>query len=90
VTIETRTTVDPQDIKAIEFECNACHSRVLHPIEKFRQPPTRCVTCDSSQWLIVGGSEWEDLLKFVRIIQNLHKSENMGFKIHFQITQPKP
>jgi ribosomal protein S27E len=31
VTRETKTTISPSDIKAVEIECTKCHNRIVRP-----------------------------------------------------------
>lgn len=88
MTIETKTSLEPKDIKGIEFECLVCHARMLFPVDKFR-PPTRCINCeDAKQWLVIGSTEWEDLQRLGQLIQRLSKSEAAGFKVRLEIETP--
>jgi hypothetical protein len=86
MTLETRTTIELGDIRAIEFECAACHARTAIPIEKFNQPPTRCSSCDSKQWLVMGSQDWEDIRRFVGAIRFFSNRAPETFAIRIEIT----
>jgi hypothetical protein len=49
MTAEQRTLIAPGDIVAIELECEHCHSRVRHTIEKIQtdrlKVMTQCPSC---------------------------------------------
>lgn len=86
MTLETRTTIELGDIKAIEFECAACHAKTTILIEKFTQSPTRCSSCDSKQWLIHGSQDWDSIKHFVEAIRFFSNRPPEAFAIRIEIT----
>ena len=88
MTIETRTTIQIPDIKSIEFECNKCHTKTAYTVDQYKFPLTRCTTCDDSeQWLIAGGTEWEDLKRLGDVVRRFSKP-NGKFSVRLEITTP--
>lgn len=76
MTIETKTTIELQDVNAIEFECKECGSKITLSFDKFKQPPTRCSVCErGNQWLIPGDRNFADLMTLGRVIQWFHGQE---------------
>jgi hypothetical protein len=45
MTVETRTTIKPSDITAIDFECAGCHHRIVRNLKDWRNDPARCDNC---------------------------------------------
>jgi DNA replicative helicase MCM subunit Mcm2 (Cdc46/Mcm family) len=87
MTIETRTTLDFKDIRGIEFECSMCHSKVLIPVEKFKEPLTRCSVCGErgTQWLVHGSADFEDIQNLIRTIRRLYDRPSEGFQMRFEV-----
>jgi DNA replicative helicase MCM subunit Mcm2 (Cdc46/Mcm family) len=87
MTIETRTTLGFGDIKGMEFECLACHSKTVIPIEKLRNPPTKCGVCeDSKQWFLAGSRDFNDFQSFARIVQDFSKAESGLLALRLEVT----
>lgn len=85
MTVETRTTFELPDVKAVEFECTACHAKVSFSIEGFKQPPIRCPGCDSAQWLIPGSEDYMDIVRLVRTMERFLKSNGKLFSLRFEL-----
>ena len=84
MTIETRTTLELKDIRAIEFECNACHTKTLYSVAKYTQPPTHCPHCtEGRQWIIPGSEEWEGLANLGKVIRR-SKSELFTLRLEIE------
>lgn len=88
MTIETKTSFELSDIKAIEFECADCHTKTVFPASQFKKPPMRCAHCDGQQWLVPGSDEFEDLQRLARTIERFAKKEKRGFIMHLEIANP--
>jgi hypothetical protein len=87
MTIETRTTVELKDIKAIEFECADCHTKVSYPIDKFAHPVSICYTCHPSKLLIAERStEHKGIVELVRLINQLSELEPKILVMRFDTT----
>src|SRR6266446_1364638 len=85
MTIETTTTVQLSDIKAIGFECSSCHAKTVQPIERFEHLPARCPICDSGQWLIHGDQDEQNLKAMLRAMQRFANWKNPHFSISFTL-----
>jgi DNA replicative helicase MCM subunit Mcm2 (Cdc46/Mcm family) len=91
MTIETRTTLELKDIRAIEFECNTCHTKTVYPIAKYGNPPTHCSHCtEGRQWIVTGSEEWEELSKLGKTIQGASKSAGFTLRLEIAPIPPKP
>jgi hypothetical protein len=86
MTLETRTTLELKDVKALEFECAKCHTKIAFPITQFSQPPLRCVACDGEQWLIGGSQDWESISRFAKAIQWFVSKPPKGFVLRLELT----
>ena len=89
MTIETRTTMELKDIKAIEFECATCHTKVVYSIDQFSQPVFVCYTCHPSKTLISERStDHKTIVQLVQLINQLSQLERGVFLMRFDITAP--
>jgi DNA-directed RNA polymerase subunit RPC12/RpoP len=75
VTVETRTTIEPRDVLAIELCCATCGSRVRYPIshmqaEQFKRREHSCPNC--GQGLLAEVNRVADL---VNAVQTLIRAE---------------
>jgi DNA replicative helicase MCM subunit Mcm2 (Cdc46/Mcm family) len=62
MTVETRTTMQLSDIKAIEFECTHCHAKRIFQIRNFDTPPLNCGSCGESQpWFVANSPDRSDI-----------------------------
>ena len=48
MTRETRTTIIPSDIKAVELECSSCHSRIVRPPGTWPEQILSCPNCGAN------------------------------------------
>lgn len=55
MTSETRTTIEPNDFKAIELECGECHHRIVRPMGIWKTVLDACPDCGSN-WSQFGGT----------------------------------
>lgn len=87
MTIETRTTLTFSDIKGLEFECLVCHSKTFIPIEKLKNPPTKCSVCYESQpWFLADSKDSKDFQILSRIIQDFSKVESASLALRLEVT----
>lgn len=85
MTIETKTTIQLSDIKAVEFECKNCHRVVSWPLDTARNPPFSCECAGSPQWMSVGGDTYRDLTHLIALIQRYGKSNGEQFVLRFTV-----
>ena len=89
MTFKTVITIELKDIKAIEFECGACHTKVVYPIEKFSQPLMTCNVCQpNKQFFVHGGQDVLDLMKMVKTMHRFSDADMGGLVMRFDITNP--
>lgn len=92
MTSETRITIDPGDILAIEIECVACGSRIIRPVSDYRSKIYGCNNCNAS---------WEHLrtefLQLSNLINQLRffaekqtEKDGLPFRLRFEIAEQKP
>jgi hypothetical protein len=90
MTNETRTTIQLSDIKAIEFECSACHCRIVRPVGGLQPKLLACPECGIT-W-----AQFERTMDFLsRTVSQLakvaevDKPENQSpFVVRFELVQP--
>jgi DNA replicative helicase MCM subunit Mcm2 (Cdc46/Mcm family) len=95
MTVETRTSIEPSDVTAIEFECRICGTKIVLPIKSFDSPPISCSACkqhDRKQWLIPGSQDFADLnvlVHTVRVFSNTAKPNGFTLRLHLANSDPK-
>ena len=90
MTTEMRTTIQPEDIQAIEIECSKCHSKIVRRLDQWGKEIVACQSCGDI-WMA-----YQDLLKRlpalatqIRGFSNLETGErNAPFSIRFEIRNP--
>ena len=88
MTTETRTTIQPEDIQAIEIECAKCGFRTVRTVANWLGDSMMCANCRES-W-----SEHESMLKNIRDaaallrIVSMQTKENMPFRVRLEIRNP--
>ena len=73
MTFETRTTINLEDIRAIEYECTKCHSRSVRLLDDKHTVASGCNNCNN-RWLADGSQEHEDLKTLLNVLRNFRKS----------------
>lgn len=88
MTVETKTTIELGDIKAVEFECADCGSKAVLPIAKLATPPMRCSFCQKdTQWLAPGGRDYSDIVTLGRLIGWFSSGEKpKAFSLRLHVT----
>ena len=85
MTIKTITTIELKDIKSVEFECDTCHTKVSHSIEKFIHPMSLCNVCQpNKQFFLPNGKEDTALSDLIVLIRGCSKLPT-GLTMRFQI-----
>jgi hypothetical protein len=88
MTTETRTTIEPKDIMAVEIECAKCGFRTVRSVTNWLGDSMVCGNCQKS-W-----DEHELMLKNIRdavvLLRavSLQTKENMPFNIRIEIRNP--
>lgn len=86
MTITSTTKISLDDIKAIEFECSECHSRLSVPIKTFGNPPQSCPACSANQqWFAQKSEEFVDVTKLGQILRKLTGSSPTTFSMRLEI-----
>ena len=78
MTVETKTTIELSDIKAIEFECKNCGRIVAWPIKAAKEPPFQC-DCNTPQWMSVGGDTYRSLMTLIDAIKRHGNAQGEPF-----------
>ena len=72
MSIETTSTIEPQDISAAEDQCGRCHAKTVrlldHPV------PQKCGNCETL-WFLDGGQEAKELRN---LLGSLDRCANTG------------
>lgn len=90
MTSETRTTVAPEDFKAIEIECGECRHRIVRPMGVWKTLLYTCPDC---------GSDWSQFAGTMKYLANMAtqlpkftpppEGEKWPFTIRFEINAEK-
>jgi hypothetical protein len=89
MTVETRTTIEPSDITAIEFECVKCHHRTVRSLKDWRNDPAACGNC-GSVWSISSEGNVKmakELVSLIRYFAELR--EGHPFVVRLEIAKDK-
>jgi len=89
MTIETKTTIQLNDICTVEFECKKCHSQTVWPIGIAKSPPIKC-HCDEQQWMVHGGDQFMALSRLLQLIQRVSEAKNEPFIMRFGLSASFP
>ena len=90
MTIETRTTIQLSDIRAIEFECRSCHCRIVRPMGGTQPIMPVCPECGVT-WMQYKGT-MEFLSNFASQVPKAATidAQNDGpFVVRFEVSTEK-
>lgn len=73
MTVETRRTIELQDVQALEYECKYCGAKTVRFLNEKHSIPATCGNCNAT-WISDGSPEHADLVRFVRILMSFPKS----------------
>jgi hypothetical protein len=97
MTVERKIVVGLDDIQAVSFECEKCHSRLTLPPDKIGEIPQRCERC-GQEWIALNISAYEpnvamdSAVKFTTALQTVRTlihNKKMGFKILLEFPEPR-
>lgn len=83
MTVETRTTIEPQDILKIEIECVQCKGRYVLPLNNFAKVPLTCPSCPAS-WREFQ-EKFEKLLYYTDLFKAFSLQTEKPVSIRFEI-----
>lgn len=83
MTVETRTSIEPKDIAAVEFECKSCGTKTIRKIDAKFTTPMICGNC-SDVWFIQGGPEADEMANFLRMLRHYGNHE-FRYVLRFQV-----
>lgn len=86
MTVETKTTIQANDIKSIEFECKNCGAMSTWPIKVAKQPPTMCRCSPDRQWMTIGGASYASIVDFIELIRRMSELEKEPFIMRLGIS----
>ena len=84
MTTETRTTIELQDIIAIELECKLCGTKSTRKLDKNLVVPVICDNC-RDQWMIGNSDELHALTSFFQELCR-YTGNKFKYKLRLQIT----
>jgi len=85
MTIETRSTIDLDDITAIEYECAKCRCKTIRALDDNHRIPAMCGNC-SAVWMTDGSREHKELSTFVADLREFRRSSvNQHVGIRFEV-----
>lgn len=85
---EQRTLVQLKHIKAIEFECETCHTRVSYAVEKYDHPWLQCNTCSKS-FIQPDSREFSEWATFGRLLKKLSQTPP-GLTVRLEVPSTRP
>ncbi len=87
MTVETRTTIQLSDIKEIEVECIACHTRITWSVRNGNHfIPLKCEKCNES-FLVKESPDYRDLSA---LLSSIIKFSYPGtYILRFALGEPK-
>jgi hypothetical protein len=83
MTIETRGTIEPKDVRSFEIECPKCHSKTVHPLQLEIEFPIVCIHC-RDQWIIPGSQEHTDMMRFLNLLRR-YSTAKQAFILRFEV-----
>lgn len=90
MTSETKTTIEPADILAVELECSVCGTRLSRPVNEYRGEPSGCQNC-GAHWghLTTEFKYLANLVMILRLLsERMAQKDGFPFKVRFEIASP--
>ncbi len=84
MTVETKTTIEPDDLMTVEFVCKGCNAVRSFPIGKFLGPPLRC-ECRDENWMTHSGDIYQSICRLVGLIERMAQAKNEPFVLRFGV-----
>jgi hypothetical protein len=86
MTSRTTLSIELRDIRAVEFECAACHMKVSYPLDKYARPLSMCNACQPpKQFLMENSQEAKDLITLGEVIRRLSQMA-VGLTVRLEIS----
>jgi hypothetical protein len=85
---EQRTLVQLKDIKAIEFECDKCHTRSSYAIDKFAHPMISCNVCQK-EFIEQRSKTFTDWVTFAKLLNTVSQTPP-GLTVRFEVPATQP
>lgn len=91
MTSETKTTIGPEDVLAIELECTRCGTRVSRLLRDYHSDPHGCPNCgDRWHHLTQEFGEMSRLVMALRMFADKCSGNSaLPFRMRMEIAQPK-
>lgn len=83
MTIDTRTSIEPKDITAAEFECRSCGAKTIRKIDDKFRTPISCGNCGDI-WMIGGNPDEKWFTEFIRSLEHF-SLEQFRYILRFQV-----
>jgi hypothetical protein len=90
MTSETKTTIEPADIQAVELECTKCGFRATWSLDRWLKDDGRCANCGES-WPMQRAGAFQGLFQLVKALVDLGKlkdDKDIPFRIRFELIKP--
>jgi ribosomal protein L37AE/L43A len=87
MTTETRITIQPEDIRAIEVQCSKCHSKIVRRLDNWGKEMIACQTC-GADWMAYRAllNRLTELSAHIRGFYNLETGEwHAPFSVRFEV-----
>jgi hypothetical protein len=85
MTVETKTTIQLNDITTIDFECGKCHMITSCPIQSAQHPQAACACSPQEQWMPYAGDTYRELSKLIELIKRFGGSAKEPYTLRFGI-----
>jgi hypothetical protein len=85
MTVETRTTIEPTDVTAIELECVECHHRIVRNLRNWRNDPAKCDNCGNAWNVGDAMKQLQELCSRIRYFSEM--TTGHPFVIRFEIAK---
>jgi hypothetical protein len=84
MTLETVTTMQLQDVIAVEFECRGCGTKIVLRLSENVVVPLACNQCPSSRWFLQDGRDKQDLENFLRELRSYSGNAHYNLRFHVE------
>jgi hypothetical protein len=90
MTSETKTTIGPEDILAIELGCVKCNARVTRRVDNYIGDPPNCPNC-GERWshFAQAFGELNRLVMVLKMFADRPRNGDFPFRAKFELVEPK-
>jgi len=83
--------IELRDIRAVEFECPKCKSRVSIPLTQNNHPPFKCKNGLCGQVFFADGSlEWNEMRNALGFLGKYAEAGNLPFTLRLELAASLP